>query len=80
MIGMITPAAIAEYTSAQNGGEMYAVLSKEAIHRATGKAPNGFDFDQLDADLTSLQADAPAAVPQSPATDTGATRIEERVM
>lgn len=56
--GGITPAAIAKYTSpsASVGGELYTVLSPDAISKASKKAPNGFDWSQLVADLESMRA------------------------
>jgi hypothetical protein len=38
------------------GGNLYALLSDNIIARATAKAPTGFDFAQLQTDMTSLQA------------------------
>lgn len=54
MNGVMTDAALQEYCSPQNGGELYAVLSKDVINRAQQRAPNGFAFSQLLADLNSL--------------------------
>lgn len=54
MLGVITPAAIAQYATTPNQGELYAVLSQDAISKATQKAPNGFDFSQLLADMDSI--------------------------
>lgn len=54
MLGVITPAAIAEYATTPNQGELYTVLSQDAISKATQKAPNGFDFSQLKADIDSV--------------------------
>jgi len=55
MLGVIQAAAIAEYATTPNQGELYTVLSQDAISRATLKAPNGFDFSQLQADIESLR-------------------------
>ena len=54
MTGFMTEAALAEYCSPANGGELYTVLSHETIIRAKAKAPNGFDFTQLLADFQAL--------------------------
>lgn len=52
MIGTVTWAAVAKYAAASGGqGELYAVLGPDAIDKANGKAPNGFDFTQLQADM-----------------------------
>jgi hypothetical protein len=55
MIGTIAWDAVAKYASGNGQGELYAVLGPDAISRATGKAPNGFDFDQLQRDLRQLR-------------------------
>ncbi len=54
MIGTVRWDALAKYWSAGAGGELYAVLSPEAINRATRKAASGFDLAALQADLASL--------------------------
>jgi hypothetical protein len=53
MVGNITHGAIKKYTTS-GGGELYCVLSQDAIDKATAKAPNGFDFATLSADLARL--------------------------
>ena len=53
MIGTVTWAAVAKY-AAQPAGELYTVLSQDWIDKASGKAPNGFDFAALQADLATL--------------------------
>jgi hypothetical protein len=55
MLGDITVPAIARYASGSGGGELYAALSSDAVAKAAEKAPNGFDFSQLLADLDSLK-------------------------
>lgn len=52
--GVMTNLAIAEYCSASNGGALYSVLSADQIAAAHTKAPNGFDFTQLQADLQAI--------------------------
>jgi hypothetical protein len=54
MTGTITDRAIQTYAAAPNGGEMYAVLTPEIIARATTKAPNGYNWAQLQADFAAL--------------------------
>jgi hypothetical protein len=55
MLGTVFNAAVEKYAASANGGELYAVLSQDAISKATAKAPNGFDFSQLLADLESMK-------------------------
>jgi hypothetical protein len=53
--GQITDAAVAKYCAASTaGGELYTVISADGINRATMKAPSGFDFSQLVADIDAL--------------------------
>ena len=54
MLGKITWAAIAKYASTAGSGELYTILSQDAISKATQKAPNGFDATQLAADIESM--------------------------
>ena len=54
MTGLITDAAIAQYASAGSGGQLYTVISQDAINKATQKAPAGFDWSQLVADFDSM--------------------------
>lgn len=54
MIGNITNGAMEKYANTKGQGELYTVLSMDAINKATQKAPNGFDFDQLLADINSM--------------------------
>ncbi len=56
--GAMTDAALAHYGAAASGGEVYAILSRNAIARLTQKSPAGFDFDQLVSDLLDLQSAA----------------------
>ena len=52
--GVMTDAALQEYCSASNGGELYTVLSRDIINRARERAPNGFAWSQLLADFNAL--------------------------
>ena len=54
MDGTITYAAIAKYASVYAGGQLFTVITPEILNRATGKAPNGFDFNQLRADFVGM--------------------------
>jgi hypothetical protein len=48
--------AVAKYFSQSAGGAMFVVFSQDAINKASGKAPNGFDAAQLTAYLQSFSA------------------------
>lgn len=52
--GLMTDRAVAEYCAPKNGGELYCVVSREAIVKGTLKAPNALDWDQLAADFKLL--------------------------
>ena len=54
MLGLLTDAAIAKYATTTGEGELYTVLSQDAINKAAAKAPNGFDWSQLVADFDSM--------------------------
>jgi hypothetical protein len=54
LIGTITDAAIAKYMVPAAGGDTYVVIAEDSIAKATGKAPNGFDWSQLVADFVSM--------------------------
>jgi len=54
MLGTVTWAAVAKYANGSAGGELYTVISQDAIAKASAKAPNGFDFSQLVADFDSI--------------------------
>lgn len=54
MTGLITDAAVAKYGAIEAGGGLYAVLSDDAIAAAALKAPNGFDWQQLQADFKAI--------------------------
>ncbi len=47
----MTDSAIEAYCDVDNGGELWVALSPETINHATGKAPSGFNVDQLKRDL-----------------------------
>jgi hypothetical protein len=54
MLGLMTDAAIAKYATTAGAGELYTVVSQDAINKAAAKAPNGFDWSQLIADFDSM--------------------------
>jgi hypothetical protein len=54
MLGTLTDAAIAKYATTAGQGELYTVVSQDAIDKAAAKAPNGFDWSQLVADFDSM--------------------------
>ena len=54
-----TRQAVAAYMTPAGGGELWAFLSPDVIDRATLKAPTGFDFDQLRADIAALPSTSP---------------------
>lgn len=54
LIGTITWEAIAKYATTPNSGELYTVLTKDALDKIKQKAPNGFDWTQLVADFDSI--------------------------
>jgi hypothetical protein len=62
MTGLMTDHAIAKYATPDAGGELYTVVSQDAIDKASQKAPNGFDWSQLLADFDSMGGNVPAAV------------------
>jgi hypothetical protein len=59
MTGLITDTAIAKYATPAANGDLYTVVSQDALNRATQKAPNGFDWSQLIADFDSMGGSAP---------------------
>jgi hypothetical protein len=54
MTGTLTWDALAKYAVVAAGGDLATVFSVDAINTATQKAPNGFDFSQLMADLQAF--------------------------
>jgi hypothetical protein len=54
MIGGEEVDAFVYYHTSENGGELYVPLSSDWISRATQKAPSGFDWTQLQADLDAI--------------------------
>lgn len=54
MLGLMTDAAIGKYATTVGSGELYTVVSHDALESATQKAPSGFDWSQLVADFDSM--------------------------
>jgi hypothetical protein len=48
---IMTWAAVNKYITRQQGGNMYAILTPDSFDLATEKAPSGFNFAELQADL-----------------------------
>jgi hypothetical protein len=67
MTGLLTDKAIDKYGTPDSHGEVYTVVSQDAISKATQKAPNGFDWSQLIADFDSMGGNVspPTAIGQS---------------
>jgi hypothetical protein len=64
MTGLITNAAVAKYPTQASGGELYTVVSMDAIGKANEKAPSGFDWSQLVADFDSMGGNVSAVLRQ----------------
>jgi len=54
--GVMTYAAIAQYCAAANQGELYTVISQDGLIKASQRAPNGFSWNQLQADFAAIKA------------------------
>jgi hypothetical protein len=65
-LGTITPAAIAQFCASTNGGNLFAILTKEAINQASQKAPNAFDYAAMLTFLDQFGGNAPAVAPPPP--------------
>lgn len=59
MTGLLTDAAIAKYAAQSAHGDLYTVVSMDALNKVTEKAPNGFDWSQLVADFDSMGGTIP---------------------
>ncbi len=66
MLGLMTDAAIAKYATTVGAGELYTVVSHDALTKATQKAPAGFDWSQLVADFDSMGGDVTSLIAPSP--------------
>jgi hypothetical protein len=54
MTGFITDAAIEKYATTAGQGEMYTVLSQEQVSKASARAPNALDWQQLEQDFAAM--------------------------
>ena len=54
LTGTITWAAIKQFCAESAGGNLFAILTQDAINSASAKAPSGFDFAALVADFNQL--------------------------
>lgn len=59
MTGLITNAAMEKYAVPSAGGNLYTAISQEGIVKASQKAPNGYNWEQLEADFTAMESLAP---------------------
>jgi hypothetical protein len=66
MDGKITYGAVAKYAVASAGGQLFSVITPEILNRATMRAPNGFDFNQLTADFVGMGGTVTTAIPPAP--------------
>lgn len=66
MTGTITDRAMAAIVSPMFGGELWVVISQDAINKATTKAPNGLDWSQLVADFDAIGGHLPAPITPPP--------------
>lgn len=56
--GTVTDAANAEFTTEENGGELYVLFTPDILARAAEKSPDGFEYDELANALQALQSQA----------------------
>ena len=54
MFGTLTWKGLAEFAAEATGGDILCPLSADWIEKASGLAPSGLNFTQLQADLASL--------------------------
>lgn len=50
----MTWAAVAKYATTPCQGELYTVISQDALNRAQQRCPAGFDWTQLSADFDAM--------------------------
>jgi len=72
MTGLMTNAAVAKYPNQASGGELYTVVSMDAIGKANQKAPSGFDWSQLIADFDSMGGNVTALLGHNKSSTMGA--------
>ena len=54
--GTLTYSAIAKYNNLSNGGGCYSIVSQDTINKGTSRAPSGFDWTQLVADISAFHS------------------------
>ena len=72
MTGLMTNAAVAKYPNQAANGELYTVVSMDAISKANAKAPSGFDWSQLIADFDSMGGNVSALLGKNKSSTAGA--------
>ncbi len=72
MTGLMTNAALAKYPNQASNGELYTVVSMDALGKANQKAPTGFDWSQLVADFDSMGGSVAALLGQNKSSTAGA--------
>lgn len=72
MTGTMTWKAVAKYPTQASGGELYTVVSMDALGKASQKAPSGFDWSQLIADFDSMGGNVAALLGNSKSTSVSA--------
>jgi hypothetical protein len=78
MTGLLTYAAVAAYTTASAGGELYVLLTPDQLAKGASMAPNGVAWADLQADLTAISGgggNPPAPPPAPPAPSPGAVTL-----
>jgi len=63
MLGILTWAALAEYCSAKNGGELYVLLTPDQVTKGQTVAPNGVSWTALISDFDALGGNVPVPTP-----------------
>lgn len=67
MVGTMTyPALARNVGNRASGGELYAVISQDAIAKASQKSPGGFSWAQLVADFDAIGGHVPLPAPMPP--------------
>ena len=70
MLGIITWAALAEYCSSKNYGELYVLLTPDQVTKGQTIAPNGVSWSDLIGDFDALGGNVPVPTPVDPPTPT----------
>lgn len=56
LLGTLTYPAIAKYNNQARGGGCYSVVSQDVINKGLQKAPNGFNWTQLQANISAFHS------------------------